>query len=147
MVYLAIDFGKKRMGLAYCDSEERFLLSLPTWEHQVKQVDKTLAHIETLVKRYGIHAFVLGLPVNMDGTQGFMAEQVCQFGAALEQHFPECPLHYMDERLTSQIAQRMLREAGVSTRKQKGLVDQEAARQILEDFLKKKRYTETRETL
>jgi putative holliday junction resolvase len=141
-----MDYGKKRIGLAHCDANEQFVFGLPTLNHSTRDLKTTLATLDEVVSQKKVEAFVLGLPLNMDGTQGFMVEVVQRFAEHLAVAFPETGIHFIDERLTSKIAQRQLTEAGVSTRKQKGKVDEGAARQILEDFLKRKQYTNTSPT-
>jgi putative holliday junction resolvase len=141
VVYLAMDYGKKRIGLAYCDKNEQFVFGLSTLNHTPRDVSNTLLALKDVITEKKIEAIILGLPLNMDGSQGFMVDAVKHFAEHLTIEFPHLPLHYMDERLTSKIAKRQLMEAGVSTRRQKGKVDEGAARQILEDFLKRKQYT------
>lgn len=141
-VYLAMDYGKKRIGLAYCDANEQFVFGLPTLTHTHRNVESSLGTLRLLHAEKKVEAFVLGLPLNMDGSQGFMADAVHHFAEHVQLEFPGTPIHFIDERLTSKIAKRQLTEAGVSSRKQKGRVDEGAARQILEDFLKRKQYTD-----
>ena len=77
---------------------------------------------------------VVGLPRNMDGSEGFQAQRVRQVGDALAERI-DLPLVYRDERMTSLSARQTLRERGVKARQQKGQVDRIAAAYILQHYL------------
>jgi len=136
-IYIAIDYGKKRIGMAHCDAGEQFVFGMPTVANQGgrKAIAKTI--MDVLVAKKA-EALVLGLPRNMDGSEGFMAETVRRFADDLWEISDEFIIHFFDERLTSKVAEAKLRDAGVAYTRNKGIVDEEAARQILEDFLRTK---------
>lgn len=79
--------------------------------------------------------FVIGMPLNMNGTKGMRAEQTEKFAEALAAAFPDIPYHFWDERLTTVMAQRQLIEADVSRKKRKKVIDKMAAVVILEGYL------------
>jgi putative Holliday junction resolvase len=135
---LAIDYGKKRIGLAYCDASQTFVFGLPTLEQQSGNTkrEQVLASLTQLIAEKAIAGVVLGLPVNMDGSLGFMAETVQAFQALLQFAHPTLPIYLLDERLTSKIAQQALRQQGIVPSRNKGLIDQQAAKQLLEDYLR-----------
>ena len=135
-IYLGIDFGKKRIGVAYCDESETFCFGLPTIERRSSQAKEAVEAVLEYFKQYQADAIVMGLPVNMDGSIGFMGEAIYDFAEALRENSPDLTIFLMDERLTSKIAEQRIRASGKSPSRNKGLIDQEAARQILEDFLR-----------
>lgn len=129
MRYLAIDYGLKRTGLAICDEGE-------TIASPLKVLTEGKVLIETIVKIAGeeqADAFVVGLPFNMDDSEGPQAKLVREFAKALGKQI-DLPIHFQDERLSSFDAEGKL--AGLYTRKKKkGRLDAVAAASILQSFL------------
>lgn len=82
-----------------------------------------------------IRTLVLGLPVRMDGTEGDSAVKVRAFAAKLGQRLPGVPLVFVDESLTTASASAKLREAGRNAKKQKAVIDQAAAVEILNTWM------------
>ena len=87
--------------------------------------------IARLAEIRGSRTLVLGLPLRMDGSEGDSAAKVRAFGAQLRERIPTIPLVFVDETLTTASAAQKLREAGRSARKQKAVIDQAAAVEIL----------------
>jgi putative Holliday junction resolvase len=135
---LAIDYGKKRVGLAYCDASQTFVFGLPTLEQHTgsQKKEALMVDLTHLLAQKNIGGVVLGLPVNMDGTLGFMAQIIENFNALLQAAHPALPIYLLDERLTSKIAQQTLRSQGIVPSRNKGLIDQQAAKQLLADYLR-----------
>jgi len=133
MRYLAIDYGAKRSGLAVCDRNETIASPLTVIQGQ-KQLLKKIADI---VSAENIDAIVLGLPLNMDDSEGPQARIVLRFAAKLKEHL-DIPVHLQDERLTSFGAQEKLACAELTREKRKKRLDAVAAAQILEAFLEQK---------
>jgi putative holliday junction resolvase len=132
---MAIDYGEKRIGVAITDPERLSVRGLETV--LVTASGEWLQQLLGLVAQYQITDVVVGMPRNMDGSYGFSAEKVDVFLDQFEPLLPEAVgLHELDERLTSVIAEQRLREQGKKPSLQKGLVDQEAACLLLEDFLR-----------
>ena len=137
MRYLAIDHGKKRTGLAICDpmeiiSSPLIILSDPlTLEKDILKI----------VKEERVEEFVIGLPLNMDGTEGFQAKLVKEFAENLSKK-SNIPVNYQDERLSSYVADQKLDAGGMNWRKKKKKLDAVAAASILETFLENKRFNE-----
>ncbi len=131
---LGIDFGQARVGLALSD-ELGFLahplITLPA--HPPNELTKQIAEI---VREKAVEGVVVGLPRNMDGTQGPAAQQAEAFAEKLRAALP-CPVLLADERLTTVAAHRVLRDAGRNTRQTRGQVDQVAAQMILQSYLDK----------
>jgi putative Holliday junction resolvase len=134
--YIGMDYGKKRIGVAYCDDSETFCFGLPTLARTKIPLVETLNQVLALIDDKKAVALVMGLPRNMDGSEGFMADAVYDFADALLEKRPELPIYLLDERLTSKIAEQHIRESGKAPSRHKGLIDEEAARGILTDFLK-----------
>jgi putative Holliday junction resolvase len=130
---LAIDVGTKRVGLAVSDPLGMFAVGLETVEVQSKQ--QLLEQITAVCKKYEVATIVLGLPKHMDGREGPEAEKVRKLAERLQAMYPEGSIQFLDERLTSVMAHQTLREQGIKASRNKGLVDQAAAKRILQDYL------------
>ena len=131
--YLGIDHGTKRIGLAVGDDASG--LASP-----VGMIDATgewAQQFEKIIARaseYGAEAFVVGLPLNMDDTEGGQAKLVRRFGDGLASA-SAMPVHYFDERLSSVAADELLGQSGLSQKKRKSRQDRIAAQVILQGFL------------
>jgi len=131
--YLAIDHGGKRIGLAVAED----VMRMPAPVRIVPgagDIAKDIAAVLPVAAEYGADAFVLGLPLNMDGTEGPQSKLVRQFGAALGKE-PGKPVYYVDERLSSVAADEMLRPAELTHKKKKNVQDAVAAAVILKTYL------------
>jgi len=129
---LAIDYGAKRMGLAVSDLLGITAQGLETMQRRNKRAD--FAYLRRVIRENNVQEIVLGLPLKMSGELGEQAERAARFGEELRQEF-DLPVHLWDERLTSAEANRVLREAELSTRKRAKAVDRMAAVLILQSFL------------
>lgn len=138
MRYLAIDYGRKRTGLAICDSDETIASPLTVIESR-KHLLKKIAEI---VKSENVGAVVLGLPLNMDGSVGPQCELVYRFAQQLKQHL-NIPLHFQDERLSTFGAEGHLTAAGLTPEKKRKHLDAVAAAEILQAFLDAKKARKT----
>ncbi len=140
MRYLGIDYGEKRIGLAYGD-ELKLATPLPAAVKPL-EVDR-LAHIAEIVVQRRIQMLVVGYPINMDGSVGFKAKEVDAFIDKLEKKF-SLPVHRIDERLTSRQAAADMKAAGhkkpqsIKERqaaRATGKLDSRAATLLLQDYL------------
>ena len=134
MRYLAIDYGNKRTGLAICDAEERIVSPLTVIHGQTDLLKK----ITDIIEVEKVEAVVLGLPLNMDDSQGPQAKLVLKFGDQLKANV-DIPIHFQDERLSTFGAEEKLAAADFTRGKKKKRLDAVAAAQILEAFLEQKR--------
>jgi len=134
MRYLAIDYGDKRTGLAICDPAETIASPLTVIEGQKDLIKK----INEIVTSEKIEAIVLGLPLNMDDSQGFRAKLVFQFAEKLKAQL-QIPIHLQDERLSSFAAEANLAPAELTRKKKKKRLDAVAAAVILQAFLDSKK--------
>ncbi len=129
---LGIDHGDARIGVAIAD--DLGMLAHPLETITVKDVADPLARIAAIIQRDRIDIVILGLPRNMDGTYGPVAEKVRAFAEELRARVP-CEVKMWDERLTSVAAQRSLHEAGRNVKKSREVIDQVAAQLILQGWL------------
>ncbi len=126
---MALDVGTKRIGVALSD----FLLMIANGHSCVPRQpeDKAVDEILKIAKDNRVEKIVVGLPINMDGTQGAQAEDCKQFAEKLTGY----EIIFEDERLTSDTAEENLRNKKIDFKKNKGLVDIESACIILEQYL------------
>lgn len=137
MRILGIDYGEARTGLAVCDENE----TIATVLYTVNERDKLrlTEKITAVCKEEHIQKIVLGLPKNMDGTEGFRAEHTRKFCALLQESMPEMPVEFYDERMTTMVASRFMMEANTKGKKKKASIDALSAQIILQDYLDSKR--------
>lgn len=131
--FLGIDYGTKRIGLAVGDDSAGIASPLETIEVRGGTADHA-RQVTSVAQAYEVDAFVIGLPVNMDGTEGKQAKLTRRFGVALNATDPR-PIHYFEEQLSSVAARELLRSTGLPRKKQKALEDTIAAQVILQEFL------------
>lgn len=129
---LSIDYGERRLGLAISDETQTLASGLGVYTRQSAEAD--LRYLRELIARERVEKIVLGLPLNMDGSQGFKAQEALEFKEQLETQL-KIPVELVDERLTTQEAERVLIEADLSRRRRKEVRDQLAAVLILQRYL------------
>jgi putative Holliday junction resolvase len=129
---IGLDLGTKTIGVAVSDELGFTAQGLPTLARRGPRQD--LEALQALALELACGRFVLGLPLNMDGSEGPKARAAREFGAALEAA-TGIPVDYQDERLTTQEALRTLLAADVSRKKRRQVVDQLAASIILQGWL------------
>jgi putative Holliday junction resolvase len=131
MRFLGIDYGTRRIGLAFGDE-----LGIATPLPALTDADaaKRRAGLAAVVKARRVTDLVLGYPYNMDGTTGFKAKEVDAFADQLRADLG-LPVHLIDERLTSHMAEAGMTQLELREIRAKGIVDSRAAALILQDFL------------
>lgn len=129
---LAIDYGRKRVGLAVTDPLKIIATALDT----VPAAD-VLAYLERYVQREPVERFVIGLPKNLDNTDAESMQDVKPFAKRLADKFPSIPLSWVDERYTTKIALRAMIDGGMkkSERRKKGSADRISAVIILQSYM------------
>ncbi len=133
---MALDVGDARIGIAYTDALE---LSVNPLESYVrKNTENDYIHIAKLIKDYRIERVVVGLPLNMDGTEGDRVEKTKVFADTLR-NYTDVQIVWQDERLTTVTAERLLIEQGMRREKRKTVIDKVAAMVILSSYLESKR--------
>jgi putative Holliday junction resolvase len=129
---LALDVGKKRIGLALSDPMGITAQGLPTLYRTTIRED--LAALDELVRSREVKLLLVGHPLNMSGTEGRQAVYTKEFAERLRER-TDVGIRYWDERLTSVEAGRVLRSSGISIEKRAKAVDQLSAVLLLESFL------------
>lgn len=135
MKILALDVGDVRVGLAYSDALE--LSVNPLESYRRKNTDEDFVHIADIIKSYKIQKIVVGLPLNMDGTEGPRVEATRQFVDSLMK-YTDLPIDWQDERLTTVTAENLLIEQKMRREKRKNVIDKVAAMVILSSYLDRK---------
>ncbi|MBL8499234.1 MAG: Holliday junction resolvase RuvX [Nitrosomonas sp.] len=128
---LAFDFGKKRIGVAIGNTAVGVAHPLATVDSEV--TERRFALIGQLIQTWQPVLLVVGLPLHSDGTVHELTQLSQRFARRLSGRF-NIKVIMKDERYTSETASATLREAGVTGRKQKALLDQVAAQHILQSF-------------
>ncbi len=131
MRYLAIDLGAKRTGLATGDDESRIASPLTTIDTAADQ--ERWRQLTKIIEVEQPDALVLGLPLNMDDTEGPAAQAARAFAEQLAQRF-NLPVHLQDERLTSAAADAQMARTGLTHAQKKQRRDALAAAAILRAF-------------
>jgi putative Holliday junction resolvase len=129
---LAVDWGERRVGLAVSDPREVVASGLPTLD--VKDPEQAVARVAEVAREVEAERMVVGMPLRMDGSRGTAAEAAQRFADQLREQ-TGLPVETYDERLTSALSERRLREAGVRAGRAKERVDQGAAVALLESYL------------
>jgi putative Holliday junction resolvase len=129
---LALDLGKKRIGLALSDPLRITAQGLPNLERTNKRAD--LDALADLVRDRGVGLILMGNPMNMRGTEGRQSGWVREFADAIEARLG-VPVQLWDERLTSVEAGRVLRQSGISIEKRAAAVDRLSAVILLQSYL------------
>lgn len=129
---LALDFGKRRIGLAISDELGITAQGIPTFYRTTLREDLRL--LVQLIHERQVTQLLMGLPLHMSGREGRQVVWVKEFGDRLAAE-SGVPIEYWDERLTSVEANRVLKQSGVSIQKRARAVDQLSAVILLESFL------------
>ena len=132
---MGLDFGSKTVGVAISDPLLLTAQSLETiYRQQENKLRRTLARIEALCAEYEVDLIVLGLPKNMDDTEGERCEKTRAFQEMLERR-TGISVVFQDERLTTWEADQILIEDGIPFEERKKYVDKIAASLILQEYL------------
>ena len=135
--YIGLDLGTVTLGIATSDSLV-FVHGLETFRFQKEAYSQARKRVHEVVASTGIKNIVIGLPINMDGSQGWRAESSIKFKDDLLSEDPTLKIDLQDERMTSISAHKTLYEMNVSTKKHKETVDRLAACEILDFYIRMK---------
>ncbi|MDG1245718.1 MAG: Holliday junction resolvase RuvX [Polaribacter sp.] len=129
---LAIDFGKKRTGIAVTDEMKIIASGLTTVDTR-----ELLGFLKTYISKEKVDLFLVGKPKQMDNTDSESETLIVPFLKKLEQQIPKIPIHRVDERFTSKMAFQTMIDSGLNKnqRKNKALVDEISATIILQSYL------------
>lgn len=136
MRILGIDYGDARTGVAVSDPMGWTAQGVTTISER-NNPEKVAEKVLEFIKEYSPTEIVLGLPKNMDGSQGFRTDATKKFAEILKTK-TDIPLIFWDERLTTVAAARTLNETNVRGSKRKGIIDTVAATYILQGYLDNK---------
>ncbi len=135
MRIIGLDYGDKTVGVAV--SDEMFLIAQPVETIKRERANKlrqTYARIETIIQEYNIGKIVVGMPLNMDSTEGERCLRTREFAKTLERR-TGLEVAFYDERLTTVAADEILSMGGVRKEKRKEYIDKIAASMILQGYL------------
>lgn len=133
MKIMAVDFGEARTGLAICDRTE--LLASPLGVIQEKNLVKIIEKIVCAARESEAAMVVVGLPRNMDGTEGERAKRCRRVADMLQERMPEMPIELWDERGSTKQAAIYLNATDTRGKKRRQVIDAASAAIILESYL------------
>ncbi|KQL55923.1 MULTISPECIES: Holliday junction resolvase RuvX [Bacillaceae] len=140
MKILGLDVGTKTIGIAISDAFGWTAQGLKTIRRNESNEAEDFKQIVSLIEEHAVQTVVVGYPKNMDGTIGASGQRSEQFVAQLSEYV-SIHTELWDERLTTMAAERVLVDADVSRKKRKKVIDQMAARLILQGYLDRRSYT------
>ncbi|MEE1378198.1 MAG: Holliday junction resolvase RuvX [Oribacterium sp.] len=136
MRILGLDYGSKTVGVAMTDALGMTVQPYKTIQRdRESKLRQTLSEIAEIVEQYQIEKIVMGLPLNMDDTEGDRAAKTRDFAEKLKLRVA-VPIEFTDERLTTMEAEEILDQSGIPRSEQKKVIDQVAAQLILEQYLR-----------
>lgn len=136
MRILGLDYGSKTVGIAMTDALGMTVQPYKTIQRdRESKLRQTLSEIAEIVEQYRIEKIVMGLPLNMDDTEGDRAAKTRDFAEKLKLRVA-VPIEFTDERLTTMEAEEILDQSGIPRSEQKKVIDQVAAQLILEQYLR-----------
>lgn len=140
MRILSVDLGDVRTGLAICDPSE--IISTPLKYVKEKNLFRTSEAVAQIAIEKNAEEIVVGLPINMDGSEGERAAKCRKFAEVLRKDVGEnITVNLWDERITTVQAYKNLYESNVHGKKTREVIDSEAARLILDNYLQFRRNT------
>ena len=134
--YLGVDYGDKRTGLAECDASGLIASGIGTISEGGMR--STAARVAKEATSRGCKKIIVGLPKNMDGSEGFRAETVRAFGEILAS-LTDIPIDYYDERMSTMEAYRFLDGSATFGKKRKDVIDTLSAQIILQNYIDRER--------
>lgn len=135
---LAIDYGRKRCGLAVTD-----ILQITPGGLATVRTHELIDYLKNYIAKEPVERFIIGLPMNLNGKESESMTYLRPFLRQLEKAIPNIPVTMVDERFTSTLAQRTIIEAGIGKqrrREDKGLVDEVSAVVILQTYMSTPRF-------
>ena len=134
--YLGVDYGDKRTGLAECDVSGMLAGGIGTISEGGMR--KTAIRVAKEAEARSCKKIVIGLPKNMDGSEGPRADVVKAFAEILAE-LTQIPIDFYDERMTTMVAYRYLGETGTFGKKRRDAVDTLSAELILQSYIDRER--------
>ncbi len=140
---MGLDLGQKTIGIAVSDDQLAIALPLKTLQRTRFRAD--MESLRSLLSEYRIGGIIIGLPLNMDGSEGPRCQSARQFGTNLLKHV-DLPLSYWDERLSTMAMERHLIAEDVSRKRRSKIIDKLAAQFILQGALDRMQNPDLRTT-
>lgn len=137
MKAMGIDFGLARIGVAFSD-DTKFLAS-PYKTYHRKNIEADLEYFVNIIKENKVDEIVCGLPMNMAGEEQEIAKKTREFMSNLQKKLKDINIVFVDERLSSVMAEEMLKETERDWKKRKERLDSVSASIILQDYLDERR--------
>lgn len=137
MIIMSIDMGDARTGIAVCDKDE--LLASPVCVIEEYNKERRVLKVCQKARELKAECVVVGLPKNMDGSEGERAKACREFASKIQEELKNVTVDLCDERATTMLAHTYLNIADVKGRKRKKTVDAVAAVIILEDYISKRK--------
>ena len=137
---LAIDYGKKRVGIAVTDSLQ--IIASPLSTLPAGEVENFLREY---LSREQVDEFVVGFPVQMNNLPSESVKYIEPFLNRLKRLFPNIPVHLIDERFTSKMAQRIILDSGVKKKERmdKSITDRVSASLLLQSYMEKRSFNKS----
>ena len=135
MRYLGLDLGTKTLGMALTDKTGTIATPLKVVHFNSNDYDVAVQSVKSVLEEYDIKKIALGLPKNMNNSEGFACKRSMEFQKRLAS-ITDIPVVLVDERLSTVMAHNILLDADLSRQKRKKVVDGLAAQIILETFIK-----------
>ena len=132
MKIVALDIGTVRIGIATSDIME--IIASPHMVYRRKNMEEDIKEISKIISNLGAGKVVIGLPLKLDGSEGASVTMAKDFGEALKNEI-SAEIVYIDERLSTVSAERVLIESGMRREKRKDKIDSVAATFILQTYL------------
>lgn len=138
MKYLGLDLGTRTLGLSISDKMGMIARTYETIRFEDNDYETTLPRLKEIIEEEEVDILVLGLPKNMNNTQGYRCEETLEYKKLLEQNIKN-EIVLQDERLSTKEAHNIMIEGNMSRKKRKQKVDSLAANIILQTYLDKKK--------
>ena len=139
--YLGVDYGDRRTGISECDVSGNLASGICTVSEG--GMNKTAIRVAAEAEKRGCKKIIIGMPRNMDGTEGPRADVVRAFADLLATH-TSIPIDFMDERMTTMAAYRYLGETGTYGKKRRAAIDTLSAELILQSYIDRERSEKAR---
>ena len=134
---LGLDFGDKTIGIAVSDKSKTIATPIITIKR--KGISKDIIKLLSIIKEYDVGGIILGLPLNLNGSENKMTEKVRKFAQEIKK-CKDIKITFIDERYSSDVIYKELRKNSISKAKIKKKIDQMAASYILQGFLDSAKY-------
>lgn len=141
--YLGVDYGDKRTGIAECDPSGMLASGICTVCEG--GMNKTAIRVAGEAESRNCKKIIVGMPRNMDGSDGPRTDVVRAFAELLSTH-TDIPIDFMDERMTTMVAYRFLGETGTYGKRRRDAVDTLSAQIILQGYIDRERAAKSKES-